>query len=340
MLEYIKLHDHLDIEAIKKDHGNLLEKVKEIFKNVESETKKIKIEKLKDLQSKFNKLSMLRQIEEFIQISELYYQDIINYIESLLDNLKRDTIQELRPSETEKINGRNFFNSWLLQIDTDKVLEALKMIIMLKWIEPFLKTLTIKSFLEDIELIVKKNIEALSQLLGSSEISIENYEKINESFELAKSIESYQKLTEIYTAQKKTIDCALENFESELILELDRISTWFPSTDIEKTSTNYHKAELCLNFIDKCNNYSQSISKKLQNKLKTTDEILKKHISIRLDIVNSKLILIRNINAENNLDEVSKLVNMVHEQMKSLSFIGEEMVKLDRLGFRVRVIFY
>lgn len=339
MLEHIKLHDHLDIESIKKEHENLLEKVKEIFKNVESETKKIKIEKIIDLQSKFNKLRMLRRVEEFMQISELYYQDIINYIESLLDNLKRDTIQELRPSEMEKIDGRNFFNSWLLQINTDTVLEALKMIKMLEWIEPFLKTLTIKSFVESIELIVKKNIETLSQLLGNNEISIENYEKINESFELVKNIESYQKLTEIYTAQKKTIDDALESFESELILELDRISTWFPSTDIEKTSTNYHKAELSLNFIEKCNNYSQSISKKLQNKLKTTDEILKKHISIRLENVNSKLILIRNIKAENNLDEVNKLVDMVHEQMKSLSFIGEEMVKLDRLGFRVRIIF-
>ena len=342
MLEHIKLHDHLKIEIIKKDHGNLLEKVEEFSKNVESDTKMIKVEKLKDLQSKFNKLSMLRRVEEFKQISELYYQDIVKYIERLLDNLKRDMTEELRPisSEMDNINGRTFYNSWLLQIDTDKVLEALKMIKMLEWIEPFLKTLTIKSFLEDIELKVNKNIEALSQMLRNNEISIENYEKINESFELAKSIESYQKLTEIYTAQKKTIDCALENFESTLIVELDHIITRFPSTDIEKTSTDYHKAELSLKFIDKCNNYSQSISKKLQNKLKKTDESLKKHINTRLDVVNSKLNLIQNISDENNIDEVSKLVDMVYEQMKSLSFIDEEMVKLDRLGFRVRVIFY
>ena len=306
------LHEHINSSEIENLYNDFQRKVVKFFESTNKSVKEslnldeFNLKRAKNefdsVQSSFSQMKKLRESENIERITNEAYADSIKILTSLIKLIKNEINSNVDSILSQK-DDENY----------DKLLNNLKLLKKLSWVEEHKKNLYNNASL-DIEEDILEKLDNLQRSLKGVSFSIENNENIGKTFSILSKMFANEPLKEIYPEVEKTFSLNKKWLEDELRREfqkiIDKIDENLAKNDL-KSEINYDFIEQGVSFIEASKIIPDAYkpdSRKAQEKVQT---FLKKRFGLIKDELDESFDFIDlQTNAQNQAEAADKARKM------------------------------
>jgi hypothetical protein len=306
--ENYPLHEHISPAEIETVYSGFKKKVTNFF---ESKNRSIKeslnlddfsIRRAKNefdsVQASFFQMKKLRESENIERLTDDFYADSLKTLTSLVKLIKNEIEQNVDLVISQKDD-----------VNYDKLLNNLRILKKLNWIESYKKNLY-KNALSDIEEDILENLENLQRSLKEESFSIENHSNVEKIYGSLKKIFSNEPLEEIFPEVEKIVSKKKKWLNDELQREFKKILETTEEKikmNVDKSEINYDFIEQSVSFIEACKIIPDVYKPDWRQAQEKVQTLLKKRLGV--DESTNKL--------EDELDESIDFISQANVQTQS-----------------------